>query len=88
MRRSNECKGFLVLQSREMVNKFSCNIVAGLGAVGMVAITCKATPRERRMKEGKEGEEGTGSIKDSETNPVHEEVTQRFGGGWIGTDFL
>ena len=23
-----------------------------------------------------------------ETNPVHEEVTQRFGGGWIATEFL
>ena len=36
----------------------------------------------------KEEEVGTVSEKNCETNPVHEEVTQRFGGGWIGTDFL
>ena len=31
---------------------------------------------------------GTFSDKNFETNPVHERVTQPFGGGWIGTDFL
>ena len=36
----------------------------------------------------KEDEDGTVSDKDCETNPVHEEVTQGFGGGWIRTDFL
>ncbi len=34
----------------------------------------------------KEEQVGTVSNKDCETNPVHEEVTQRLGGGWTGTD--
>ena len=36
----------------------------------------------------KEEEVGTVSYKPCETNLVHEEVTQRFGGGWIGNNFL
>ena len=36
----------------------------------------------------KEEEVGTVSNKNCETDPAHEEVTQRLGGGWIGTDVL
>ena len=36
----------------------------------------------------KEEEVGTAFEKHCETNPVHEEVTQLFGKGWIRNDFL
>ena len=86
-RRSNEYRELLVLQSRKTVSKCSIDITAGLGAFGVAAIILPGPrqPRERGMEEKKVG---MISNKSWETNPVHEEVTQRFGGGWIGTDFL